>query len=204
MCVLPKRDAGWALERKGRRARFIRPASPRPHTPCKFMRARAAPRPNIDPSRFRRWVTFAWLWLLRYAAFLCFGDASGAALWRRRARRAVRDLILIRAAALMPVRPERRRRRRAPPPGWAYAARPASILRAACGSYVRRRLRARSPGHALAALFRALQDMEALARAIVKRLPRGLTRTRPLVLTRACGEPLSSQSSAPAPIADTS
>lgn len=162
---------------------------------------RAAPAPD-NAKRFQRLVTYAWLWLLAWAVILCADDGSR---WRARARRGVRNLILLRAAALIGVRP-RPRHRHAPPPGFSRAdVIPCGrILRAAFGAELRRRLRARGAGQALAAVFRALQDIEQLARAIAKRLPRGLTRLRPIRLAHAFADAFTSAQRAPAPAHDSS
>lgn len=155
------------------------------------MRVQTVP---ITPQRFARLLLGAWLWLLKYALFLCV--AQTAEPWRRKAQRGVRDLILLRAATLMAKRRPRARYRPTPPPDFARAPSP-NILRAVCGAYVRKRLRARSPGAAVAAIMAALQDIEALARRIVRRLPRGLTRIRPLRMTQTA--PVLVFESAPSP-----
>ncbi|MBX3511099.1 MAG: hypothetical protein KF700_07850 [Hyphomonadaceae bacterium] len=135
------------------------------------MRALAASeRPTAQ--RYQRWRLLVWLWLLRMAAILCC--AGRGATERQHAYRAVRNLILVRAVQL--AAPIARRRKGGPP----RRAPRVNILRAAFGSALRKRLRGGAAGQTVAALFRALQDIEALARHIVRRLLRGLTRLRPL------------------------
>jgi len=153
-----------------------------------------------------RCLTWAWLWLMKYALYLIEGGPEARRHLETMAR-TIAKLVVIRAA------------RRFPRPAPAKTARPASapagfarrmpvsrgrILRALIGSDIRRRLRARTSGARLAALFNALADVDALTDAIAARLARKLSRLCPLLPVHPSGEALVARAFTSAVVADTS
>ena len=120
--------------------------------------------------------------------------------------RMVSRLILIRACALAHRRPAPNRSvRNYARPGFFRRTRPRNLLRAAVGARLRRRLRHRDLRARLAALTRALADIDAAARDLVPRLERRLTRLHAIVLVRPPHTPARSVAPRHAPCpADTS
>ncbi len=94
-------------------------------------------------------------------------------------KRCVRNLIVVRAALLLPARPERARRNHAPA-GFTRRLEPRQALRSIAGARLRRALRARAPGELISVLIAALRDIDTLARAIA--YPR--TRLAPMLIVR--------------------
>jgi hypothetical protein len=78
------------------------------------------------------------------------------------------------------------------------------ILRALIGSAVRRRLRARTCGARLSALFNALADVDALTDAVAARLARRLSRLCPLLPVHPPADALVFGAFTPVVVADTS
>jgi hypothetical protein len=146
-------------------------------------------------ARFVAWARLALAWI----AMMLLSDETPRAsrrIVRRRyclldlgvMTRLVRNLVIIRAGQLS----QRRRRRRpilldSAPAGFTRRTRAnAAALRRTAGSWLRRRL-AGEGGAALrvSRLLAALADLDTLAGRLVRRLRRGLTRLRPIVMTRA-------------------
>jgi hypothetical protein len=131
-----------------------------------------------------RLFAWAWLWLMKCAGLLIEGGPEP--------RRALHSMACI-IARLLVIRAGRRFPKLAPakkttrptsaPAGFTRRVRVsrARIVRALIGSAVRRRLRARTSGARLSALFNALADVEALTDAIARRLARRLSRLCPLL-----------------------
>jgi hypothetical protein len=147
---------------------------------------RAPPSPILTPLRLARLFRWAWLWLVKYALYLIEGGERAEAHLRAM-KHAVGCLILLRAAAMTPARARRRllhppsaprgfRKRRCQSRG--------RMLRAALGSHLRRRLRARGRAQRVLALLSALWNSEALAARLSGRLTRRLTRLCPLLPIR--------------------
>lgn len=116
------------------------------------------------------------LWLLALVAWFALGGQRSERQRRRanisfdKVERAVRDLILIRAAQLLPPRKAKPRRHNAPKP-------PPVRLRAAGGVWLRRRLSKRGDLVTRAAqLLAALRNWRELAAALARRRAAGLTR----------------------------
>jgi hypothetical protein len=139
------------------------------------MRFNAPPISELRLQRYHRWML---LWLKRLAAFLM--EAGAFALLSRQAKqlahhwlddveRLLTNIVLIRAA---------RRVRTLPTLKHASHRRAETHMRRAIvGSAMRRALRSHRLDRRIAALS---QDVEALIERLLKRLPRGLTRRRPI------------------------
>lgn len=132
----------------------------------------SSPPPLISNHRLARLA----LWLLALLAWFSLGG-QGSDRQRRRANisfdkieRAVRDLILIRAAQLLPPRKAKPRRHHAP-------CAPRIRLRAVGGVWLRQRLRTRGDLVSRAAqLLAALRNWRKLAASLARRLAAGFTR----------------------------
>lgn len=142
---------------------------------------------NID-RRLTRFLTVVWLRLLRMLAKLFTGEAPYREDLNAMSR-FVASFILIRACQRLdpdprPAPPERPANA---PPGFhrRKPARSFAFVRAAVGSKLRRRLRGRTAFAHIAALIRAILNLDALIAQLVKRMKRRLTRLRPLVLAHA-------------------
>jgi hypothetical protein len=162
--------------------------------------------PPITSARLARFFAWAMLWLLRYAWFLV-QDGAEAKRHLRRMARTIACLIVVRAArgCSRTVVPALARHPSAAP-GFARRAMPTPMrcARAGVGSWLRRRLNARTAGARLCALFNALLDLDALTERAAKRIARQLTRLTPILAVRPPSESLVTLS-APAPLcADTS
>jgi hypothetical protein len=140
------------------------------------MRFVAEPISQRRLSRFHRW---AMLWLAWFAAFL--DTASGFAplatqaqtlghLWLNKIERIIVAVVLLRAAPH--VRRVNRRRGISE-----HRCNDSAVTRAVIGSAMRRALRARDLRERIQRLN---QDIETLVARLLKRLPRGLTRRRPI------------------------
>jgi hypothetical protein len=146
----------------------------------------------ISSHRLVRLIAWARL-ALAWAAMMLFSEDAPRPTRRRirrygllsldRLERLVRNLVLIRAAQLAR-RPARRCTFAFAPAGFRRRRRTRQLLRAVAGSRLRRALRDRDPAKRMARLVQALADIETLARRIVRRLPKGLTRVRALVAVR--------------------
>lgn len=141
------------------------------------------------------------LWLLAVLAWFVLGDRHHqrrAHITFDKIERAVRDLILIRAAQILGPRKTKPRRH--------HGQTPTRIsLRAVGGSWLRRRLRTRGDLFARAAkLLAALRDWRDLGAELARRRAAGLTRLAPARLIADLAAPVH----APAPLtlcaADTS
>ena len=156
---------------------------------------------NID-HRLTRFLTVVWLRLLRMLGRLLAGEAPCREDLNAMSR-FVASFILIRACRQLDPNP--RRAPREPPanaaPGFTRRApaRSYAFVRAAVGSKLRRRLRGRTPLAHIAALIRAILNLGALTAQLVKRMKRGLTRLRPLVLVHAFADAPTGLALAPAP-----
>jgi hypothetical protein len=170
--------------------------------------------PIISNHRLARLLAWARL-ALAWAAMMLFSDSAPLLDLRRciqrfrllsldRLARLVRNLVIIRAAQMAGPRARRRSARASASPGFVRRMRPARILRSCGGSQLRRVLRDRDPARRMARIIEALRDIDQLARKLVRRLRRGLTRLRPLVMRRPPSSLVCSLA-APAPFAaDTS
>jgi len=164
------------------------------------MRFVAEPISQDRLSRFHRW---AMLWLAWLAAFLEEAGALAplsrqaetiAHQWLDRVERVILSIVLLRAA------PQVRYLRQ--PHFSALPRKDTSLRRAVTGAALRRLLRPKS----LRARIEALsQDLDRLVACLAKRLPRGLTRRRPIKIQREPSLELRSAFSTPrARAADTS
>lgn len=165
------------------------------------MRFVAEPISRHRLSRFHRW---AMLWLAWFAAFLeAAGDFTPLSKqaqtighkWLDQIERVILSIVLLRAV--------RHIRRVHPRKGVAqYRRNDTSFHRAVTGSAMRRTLRSRDLRKRIEALT---QSLDGLVARLLKRLPRGLTRRRPIIAraeTRDTEAP--SVERAPAIAADTS
>jgi hypothetical protein len=142
---------------------------------------------NID-HRLTRFLTVVWLRLLRMLDRLLVGEAPYREDLNAMSR-FVAAFILIRACKQLDPspRPAPRERPADAPPGFKRRA-PAkcyAFVRAAVGSKLSRRLRGRTAFAHIAALIRAILNLDALTAQLIRRLKRRLTRLRPLVLVHA-------------------
>ena len=164
---------------------------------------RSPPPPN--PAHIAALFVRALAWLLRNLHRLLAGGPQ--------ARRALAEitqivacLIVVRIGVLAPAPPRRRRRAHSPlsaPRGFAQRAgkHPVSAAIAA----IVRRLRARTIGARLCALFAALLDPDPIAEQFLKRFRRGFTRLRPILPVSPPADALTSAATASASVfADTS
>jgi hypothetical protein len=170
--------------------------------------------PIVSAHRLARLLAWARL-ALAWAAMVLFSEDAPLLDLRRcirrvrllsldRLARMVRNLVIVRAAQMAGPRARRRTVRAFAPPGFARRMRPSRILRSCGGSALRRVLRDRDPARRMARITEALRDIDRLARKLVRRLRRGLTRLRPLVMRRPPSS-LVCSFAAPAPFAaDTS
>lgn len=164
------------------------------------MRLNAPPISELRLQRYQRWML---LWLRWLAAFLTEAGASAplsrqaeqiAHQWLDKVERLLVDIVLIRAAAR--VRPLRALKHSA------YRREEAHMARAVIGSAMRRALRPKRLDQRLTALS---QDLQGLVARLLKRLPRGLTRRRPIRMRREMRAPTIAFVGAQAPLcADTS
>lgn len=153
-----------------------------------------APAP-IKPTNLPRHVAWAWLWLMKHVWDLV-QDGPGARRLLQRMAHAIACLVLARVAA---------RGRQASKPRAFRRRAPSSVLRAAIGSALRRRLKARGAGVRFSVLINALRDIDALTERLARRLARGLTRLCALVAARGPADPLVMPADAPSSLAaDTS
>jgi hypothetical protein len=152
------------------------------------MRNPTKPPPPITDHRLARFLTLVWLRLLRMAGRLLVGEAPHREDLNAFSR-FVASFLIIRAARSMGAarQPARTTRPASAPPGFNRRKLPApfAYLRAAVGSKLRRRLRGRTALAHISALIAAILNLDALTAAFAKRLQRGLTRLRPLVLMHA-------------------
>jgi hypothetical protein len=134
--------------------------------------------PSISQHRLQRFHRWAMLWLDWFAAFLEAARAFAplapqtqrlAHAWLDPIERLVVGIVILRAAPH--VRPLRVRRYGAEHGG------AAGLHRAILGVSLRRRLRPKDLDRRIEALR---QDIDALVAQLLKRLPRGLTRRRPI------------------------
>ena len=166
------------------------------------MRFVAEPISDLRLQRFHRW---ALLWLTWFAGFL---DAAGAFAplslqaermahhWLDRIERVLLAIVMLRAVRR--VRPLRDRRA-----GAQHRLIRSALSRAVVGAKLRRALRPKHLRQRIETLRRA--DLSALVAHILKRLPRGLTRRRPIRTAREQGGACAlSAAFAPAPIANSS
>jgi hypothetical protein len=140
------------------------------------MRIAAPPISEHRLNRYHRWML---LWLKWFAAFLkaarAFAPLSEHATaiahqWLDRIERTLIDIVILRAAPHVRVTNTPK-----------HSARPrkeGGLLRAIVGSAMRRDLRAKDLTQRIAALS---QDVDVLVARLLKRLPRGLTRRRPIL-----------------------
>lgn len=170
--------------------------------------------PIISAHRFARLLAWARL-ALAWAAMMLFSDDAPLLDLRRcirrfrllsldRLARMVRNLVIVRAAQMAGPRARRRTARSFAPPGFARRKRPARILRSCGGSALRRALRDRDPARRMTRIIQALRDIDQWARKLVRRLRRGLTRLRPLVMRRPPSSLVCSLAAPAAFAADTS
>jgi len=139
------------------------------------MRSAAPPLSELRLQRIQRWIL---LWLKWFAAFLSRAEAfapfshqatSIAHQWLNQIERILIAIVAIRAAAY--VRPTNT------PKHSALPRTEQQLLRAVIGSAMRRALHAKNLRHRIAALS---QNIDILVARLLKRLPRGLTRRRPI------------------------
>jgi hypothetical protein len=139
------------------------------------MRSNAPAITELRIQRFHRW---ALLWLKWFASFLNAASANAPLSkqataighqWLDRIEALVANVILVRAAA--------RLRPMQPPKHAAHRRIGAHLKRAIIGSAMRQSLRPRRLDQRIAALS---QNIESLVARLLKRLPRGLTRRRPI------------------------
>jgi hypothetical protein len=160
------------------------------------------PRP-IRTTSIARHTAWLLLWLMKHAWELIQGGPQA----RRDLRRAIKGvacLIVIRATQqVRPRHPGRLQRPQSAPRGFA-SRRGAPRLRFSTAPIIRR-LRRRSVGQLLTALFNAVLFPEQLTALLVKRIKRGFTRLHRFVIVRPPVDALASLSPAPAmALADTS
>lgn len=148
-------------------------------------------------------LTLAWI------GMMLFSDQSAPAnrryirqryRWLKldRIARVVRNLVIARAGLMLRKRAQRRIRFDHTPAGFVRVVRIESLLRALAGSELRKRLRHRDIGRRFALLVEALNTIDALARRLLRRLRRGLTRLRPILMRRPPAAPVCAVAPAPA------
>ena len=149
------------------------------------MRFVAEPISDLRLQRFHRW---AMLWLKWFVAFF---DAAGALAplskqarsighaWLDRIERTILAIVMLRAVRLVRLRTIRRGVAEHPLKGRALA-------RAVVGSSLRRSLRQKDLHERIA---RLMQNIEAFVAVLLRRLPRGLTRRRPIKARRELNAP---------------
>ena len=129
--------------------------------------------------RYQRWML---LWLRWFTAFLdaveAFAPLSAEAraiahCWLDRVERALISLVLLRVVP--------RIRARNSPRHSAYRRKEAALWRALVGSRLRQTLRAKDLRQRIAVLS---QNIEPLVARLLRRIPRGLTRRRPIPVCR--------------------
>lgn len=139
------------------------------------MRLNAPPVSELRLQRYHRWML---LWLTWLAAFLAevsaFAPLSRQATqiahqWLDRAERLLIDIVLLRAAAHVRAIPALRHS--------AHRRVETHMSRAVIGAAMRRALRPKCLDQRIGALS---QDVQGLVARLLKRLPRGLTRRRPV------------------------
>ena len=161
----------------------------------------------IRPLNLPRLFAWAWLWLMKCAMLLIEGGPEARRALNSMAHMIAR-LVVIRAGRRFPklARAKATTRPVAAPGGFTWRTRVSRgrIVRALIGSDIRRRLRGRTSGARLAALFNALADLDALTDAIAARLARRLTRLCPLLPVRPPADALVISAFTPAVVADTS
>ena len=140
-------------------------------------------RPPVSHQRLQRYHRWALLWLQWFAAFLEAAAAYNplsrqaealAHAWLDKFERLITNIIMLKAAERVRFRPPGRGRAQHP-------LKERALRRAVMGVKLRRALRRHDVRERAAALR---QDIAPLIAALVRRLPRGLTRRRP-VPTRA-------------------
>ncbi|MGH6949891.1 MAG: hypothetical protein ACREH4_03405 [Vitreimonas sp.] len=154
-----------------------------------------ATEPHITDHRLTRFLTVVWLRLLRMLGNLLVGEAPYREELNAMSR-FVADYILIRACDRLDPNPTPAPHPHARPanaaPGF-HGRRPRkshAFVRTAVGAKLWRRLRGRTAFAHIAALIRAILNLNALVDLIVKRMKRRLTRLSPLVLAQAHAETL--------------
>jgi hypothetical protein len=156
----------------------LRPKSIRPGSLAPKLARMHLKRPIISEHRLQRLHRWAMLWLRWFAAFLQGAEAFAplstqarriAHQWLDRIEQLIVSLILIRAAS-------RVRFIRAPRHS-AQVRKETALPRAVLGSALRKSLRAKDLGARIEALS---QNINTLVARLFKRLPRGLTRRRPI------------------------
>ncbi|MFZ2031425.1 MAG: hypothetical protein WAU68_14020 [Vitreimonas sp.] len=140
-------------------------------------------RPPVSNQRLQRYHRWALLWLQWFAAFLDAAAAYNplsrqaealALAWLAKFERLITNIIMLKAAERVRFRPRGGGRAQ-------YPLKERALRRAVLGVKLRRALRRHDARERAAALR---QDIAPLIAALVRRLPRGLTRRRP-VPTRA-------------------
>jgi hypothetical protein len=144
--------------------------------------------------RLTRFLTVVWLRLLRMLGNLLIGEAPYRDELNAMSR-FVASFILIRACRRLDPNPAPKRLHTRPanaPPGF-HRRRPRksyAFIRTAVGAKLWRRLRGRTAFAYIAALIRAILNLDALIDRVVARMKRGLRRLSPLVLAHAHAEAL--------------
>jgi hypothetical protein len=138
-----------------------------------------------------RGLALVWLHLVRMLASLRVGHAPHRTHLDLFSR-FLASLLIIRAARRVPSQPKRKPRPLNTPRGLRRRATPCAARRALIGSSMRRRLRGRDTLAHIAALIRAILNLDHLTAALARRFARRLTRLYPLVLAHAYADALSS------------
>ncbi len=158
-----------------KRSAKIYPAGAQGHVHLRAMRLNVPPISEHRLQQYHRWML---LWLGWLAAFLAqarafaplANEASAIAhRWLDRIERLLVNIILIRAALHVRTIPTLKHA--------THRRNETQLARAIIGSAMRRAFRSRSLEQRIAALS---QPVEALVARLLKRLPRGLTRRRPM------------------------
>ena len=162
----------------------------------------AVPKPLTDHS-LARGLKLVWLCLLRMLGNLRAGQSPARAHLTLFAR-FIASVLIIRAARSLPPRPRCRPRPCNTPPGMRRRLLAVAPRRAAIGSVLRRRLRARDGLAHVAALIRAILHLDQLTAELARRLSRRLTRLSPLVLACARAQAITAWPALRPSAADTS
>ncbi|MGH6952448.1 MAG: hypothetical protein ACREH4_16410, partial [Vitreimonas sp.] len=150
--------------------------------------------PHITDHRLTRFLTVVWLRLLRMLGNLIVGEAPYREDLNAMSR-FVAAFILIRACKQLDPTPApmRLRQRPANAPSGFVRRKPRkrfAFVRTAVGANLWRRLRGRTAFAHIAALIRAILNLDALIARLAERMKRRLTRLAPLVLTYAHADAL--------------
>lgn len=139
------------------------------------MRLNAPPISELRLQRYHRWMLLWLTWVATFLAEVCaFAPLSRQATqiahqWLDRAERLLVSIVLIRAAARVRTIPTLKHA--------LHRRRETHLTRAIIGSAMRRMLRPKRLDQRIAALS---QNLQSLVARLLKRLPRGLTRRRPV------------------------